>query len=154
MQSYQERGIVRAPKKLKKHGSWGAYMTPTKFPSFMDWGLLFMMPTVGSVIDIGIFDELGGEEDRNIKIEGMFSWFLFDQKDLRILRNLITSEIPEESCLQPVYVAEYMNNDEKRSLKIVFLDEKNAAVLWDDSDDELVCVNYYTQYTVVSTAIE
>ena len=154
MQSSQQ-GIVRAPKRfLQKHGAWGAYITSIKSP-FMDRGLLFMMPTIGSVIDIRIFDEFGGEVDRKMEIEGIFSWFRFDQKGLRILRDLITSEIPKESCLQPVYVAvaEYLNNDDKRCLKIVFLDEKNAAVLWDDSDDELVCVNYYTQYTVVSTAI-
>ena len=151
MQSSQQ-GIVRAPKRfLQKHGAWGAYITSIKSP-FMDRGLLFMMPTIGSVIDIRIFDEFGGEVDRKMEIEGIFSWFRFDQKGLRILRDLITSEIPKESCLQPVYVAvaEYLNNDDKRCLKIVFLDEKNAAVLWDDSDDELVCVNYYyyTQYTV------
>ena len=118
----------------------------------MDLGLLFMMPTIGSVIDIGISDEFGGEVERNMEIKCMFSWFRFDRKDLKIVRDL---KIPEESCLQPVYVAEYyINNDDKSSLKIVFLDEKNAAVLLNDSDDELVCVNYYTEYTLVSTAIE
>ena len=155
MPSHEDRGIVRAPKGfLQKHGAWGAYITSIMSP-FMDRGLLFMMPTIGSVIDIGLYDEFGAEVDMIMEIQGMFSWFLFHKEEYPILRDLMKSGIQEESCLrlQPVYVAEYLNNVEKRSLKIVFLDQNNAAVLWDDSDDELVCVNYYTQYTVVSTAI-
>ena len=58
--------------------------------------------TVRSVIDIGLCDVFGGQDDRLIQIMGMFSLIKFDRRDMRIIRSFITLDIPDT---RRVYIA-------------------------------------------------
>ena len=148
MQSSQH-GIVRASTDyLQKMGSWGTVIKPTKFPT----GLrsLFMMPTVGSIVNLSLSDD--NVDYRRAEIMGMFSWYKFDRNERMVATSIFDITDDSSRCLQQCYVAEFTReNAEKTSLKIVFLDEANVAVLLEDEEsDEWTCVNYFTHYTVVS----
>ena len=150
------QGIVQSSSDfLQKMGSWGAVITPTKFP--IGLRSLFMMPTVGSIVNLTVSDDNGGDNVnyRSAVITGMFSWYKFDQRERMLAMSQFGITDNSSRCLQQCYVAEFTReNVEKTSLKIVFLDESNAAVLLEDEErDDLTCVDYFTNYTVVSTAI-
>jgi hypothetical protein len=151
------RGIFQSSSDfLQKMGSWGAVITPTKFP--IGLSSLFMMPTVGSTVNLTVSDDNGGDnviKYRRAVITGMFSWYKFDQRERMLAMSQFGITDNSSQCLQQCYVVEFtIENVEKTSLKIVFLDEANAAVLLEDEErDDLTCVDYFTNYTVVSTAI-
>ena len=152
------RGIVQSSSDfLQKMGSWGVVITPTKFP--IGLRSLFMMPTVGSTVNLTVSDDNGGDnvvKYRRAVITGMFSWYKFDQRERILAMSQFGITDDSSQCLQQCYVAEFTieKNVEKTSLKIVFLDEANAAILLEDEErDDLTCVDYFTNYTVVSTAI-